>query len=88
MADFIGNWDNVDLNDGFWDGPTDEQEAEIIEANTWDYLSPEDIPSVTFSKTLNVRLREDNKICIMFWDSGDPGTGAYSKIFNLPLDRG
>lgn len=84
-SDFEGDWNDVH-KDGFWDGPVGDQEFVLLD-NGWDEYRPEDIPSADFCEKLNKHLRENGQVLVLCWNGGDPGMGAYGKIFDLPPNR-
>lgn len=83
-TDFEGDWNDVDLNDGFWDTASEEHYVNATEENGWDRYEPDDIPSTDYSIKLNKSLRDVGVVFVIYFDDGDPGMGAYGKMYELP----
>ncbi len=79
---FPGDWADVD-EDGMWDGPTAEQEAAICDEGDWHEWDNEDIPSPHHYEHMNKMLADSGKICVWFWNGGDPGMGGFDKVFDI-----
>jgi len=84
-ADFEGNWNDVDLEHGGWDGPTEEQEEAMNENDSgWESIDCEDMASIDADIRMNKMLARHGEIAVYAYPGGDPGMGSFVKLFKLP----
>ncbi len=84
--EFEGDWNAVSRDSGHWDGPTVTQDEDISldENSGWEIIECEDMIPAGASERFTKILARHGEILVSFWPGGDPGMGAFVKLFKLP----